>query len=62
MIDQNQTVRTIADPYLEIAVKLLRRYRNEVPPGHQPHMICEQVDAFLLDVENGEAVRIYLES
>ena len=27
------------------AIELLRRYREEVPIGHQPHMICHLVDA-----------------
>jgi hypothetical protein len=27
------------------AIELLRRYREEVPAGHQPHMICHLVDA-----------------
>jgi hypothetical protein len=26
---------------------LLRRYRHELPSGHQPHMICHEVDAVL---------------
>ena len=26
---------------------LLRRYRNETPLGHQPHMIAHEVDALL---------------
>lgn len=28
---------------------ILRRYRNEVPVGHQPHMICILVDKMLKD-------------
>lgn len=27
--------------------KLVRRYRDETPLGHQPHMIAHQVDATL---------------
>ena len=27
--------------------RLLSRYRNEIPAGHQPHMICHEVDAAL---------------
>ena len=27
--------------------RLLFRYRNEIPAGHQPHMICHEVDAAL---------------
>jgi len=27
--------------------KLVRRYRDETPLGHQPHMIAQQVDATL---------------
>ena len=27
--------------------ELLRRYRNETPLGHQPHMIAHEVDAAL---------------
>lgn len=27
--------------------RLLRRYRNETPLGHQPHMIAHEVDAAL---------------
>jgi transposase len=29
------------------AVRLLRRYRNETPAGHSPHMICHEADAIL---------------
>lgn len=32
---------------LNRAIELLRRYRNETPIGHQPHMIAAQVDDFL---------------
>lgn len=32
---------------LDTALGLLRRYRAEVPLGHQPHMMADQVDAFL---------------
>lgn len=31
----------------DAAVALLRRYRNETPLGHQPHMIAHEVDALL---------------
>ena len=39
------------------AVALLRRYRNETPLGHQPHMIAHEADATLaaLDAASGEA-------
>ena len=30
---------------------LLARYRNEVPVGHQPHMIAHEVDAALKEVK-----------
>lgn len=30
----------------------LRRYRNEVPLGHQPHMLAHEVDTLLRDQEN----------
>jgi hypothetical protein len=29
------------------AVRLLKRYREETPPGHSPHMICQEVDRVL---------------
>ena len=32
---------------LAAARALLRRYRNETPLGHQPHMIAQEVDAAL---------------
>lgn len=32
----------------------LRRYRNEVPLGHQPHMLAHEVDALLRDQEEGK--------
>ncbi len=31
----------------DVLAKLLCRYRNETPPGHQPHMIAHEVDAAL---------------
>ena len=30
---------------------LLSRYRNEIPAGHQPHMICHEVDAALFNTK-----------
>ena len=42
------------DATIEELKGLLRRYRNETPLGHQPHMIAEQVDAALLE-KNDEA-------
>lgn len=35
----------------DAAEKLLRRYRDEVPPGHSPHMICHEVDAHFAQQE-----------
>lgn len=32
---------------VETLKALLRRYRNETPVGHQPHMICHLVDEAL---------------
>lgn len=29
----------------------LRRYRKEVPLGHQPHMLAHEVDALLAELE-----------
>lgn len=39
------------------AVELLRRYRNETPLGHQPHMIADEADAALaqLTQQGGES-------
>ena len=31
--------------------RLLHRYRNETPLGHQPHMIAHEVDAALADLK-----------
>ena len=31
---------------------LLKRYRNETPLGHQPHMIAREVDAVLATLED----------
>jgi hypothetical protein len=28
-------------------VALLKRYRNETPAGHSPHMVCQEVDLVL---------------
>lgn len=35
----------------ERLAEALRRYRNEVPLGHQPHMLAHEVDALLRDQE-----------
>lgn len=35
---------------IELLERLLRRYRNETPLGHQPHMIAHEVDE-VLDVK-----------
>lgn len=32
----------------------LVRYRNEVPTGHHPHMICLEIDEYLAEQESGE--------
>ena len=37
----------------DAAVALLRRYRNETPLGHQPHMIAHEVDALLAARKEG---------
>lgn len=29
----------------------LRRYREETPPGHSPHMICHKVDEYLTQID-----------
>lgn len=34
--------------------RLLRRYRNETPLGHQPHMIAHEVDAALTEKPRAE--------
>jgi hypothetical protein len=31
-------------------VALLKRYRNETPAGHSPHMVCQEVDLVLAKV------------
>ena len=36
---------------LEKAEKLLRRYRDETYIGHQPHMICQEVDELLAAIK-----------
>jgi hypothetical protein len=36
-----------AEARVEELQKALRRYRNETPLGHQPHMIAAEVDALL---------------
>ena len=36
------------------ALRLLRRYRNETPLGHQPHMIAHEADALLAAAKGGE--------
>ena len=36
-----------ASSLLQQAAKLLERYRNETPLGHQPHMIAAEADATL---------------
>jgi len=38
---------TKAEADLAEAIALLRRYRNETPAGHSPHMICHKADQFL---------------
>lgn len=40
---------------IELLERLLRRYRTEIPLGHQPHMIAHEVDEAL--TPNAEAVR-----
>ena len=35
------------------ALRLLRRYRNETPLGHQPHMIAHEADALLAAAAKG---------
>lgn len=44
------------------AIAFLRRYRNETPVGHQPHMICGDVDDFLREYENEQTIKDFLES
>lgn len=34
------------------ALAALRRYRNEVPLGHQPHMLAHEVDALLARIDD----------
>lgn len=36
------------------ALEALRRYRNEVPLGHQPHMLAHEVDALLARIDGGK--------
>lgn len=36
---------------LAAATNTLRRYRNESPPGHQPHMICHVADEIIAKSE-----------
>lgn len=38
------------DPVKEL-VRLLKRYREETPLGHQPHMIAGEVDAAIAALE-----------
>ncbi len=38
----------------ERLAEALRRYRNEVPLGHQPHMLAHEVDDLLRDQEEGK--------
>ena len=40
----------------DVLAKLLCRYRNETPPGHQPHMIAHEVDAALASVKGNAEV------
>ena len=42
-----------AEDERDAAVALLRRYRNETPLGHQPHMIAHEVDALLAARKEG---------
>lgn len=48
--------RLVRDAALEEALAALRRYRNEVPLGHQPHMLAHEVDALLARIA-GDAGR-----
>lgn len=41
VVAENKALRT----EIEAMRELLRRYRDEVPLGHQPHMIAHEVDA-----------------
>jgi len=63
--DENETpcdACSMTESFLNRSVELLKRYRNETPPGHQPHMICGEVDSLLLDIENDQIVREFLSS
>lgn len=44
--DLNSCLSDMEDDEEEL-VALLRRYRTETPPGHQPHMIMQKVDELL---------------
>ena len=39
---------------MEALVEVVKRYRNETPLGHQPHMIAHEVDALLAACVRGE--------
>ena len=45
--ESNIRKSTATDALLRDAYALLKRYRDETPPGHSPHMICGEVDATL---------------
>ena len=46
IVDQELEIRRLRGE-VERLRGLLLRYRNETPPGHQPHMIASEVDEAL---------------